>query len=195
MDTLRFALAVMLTAAVPAALLFWFLIHPLVRLWRRLGAGLSYTLLCTILAAVMAGMFLLRHRLLAVDWGLNPLLAGLGLICLALSAWLKMRLSKELTVRILVGIPELSPRQNGTMLQTGLYARMRHPRYLQMDVALTGVALIANYPAVYVALLVWFIGIYLVALLEERELLERFGDAYRRYCDQVPRFVPRWWRN
>jgi protein-S-isoprenylcysteine O-methyltransferase Ste14 len=27
--------------------------------------------------------------------------------------------------------------------------------------------------------------------LEERELMERFGIPYRRYCDLVPRFVPR----
>jgi protein-S-isoprenylcysteine O-methyltransferase Ste14 len=27
--------------------------------------------------------------------------------------------------------------------------------------------------------------------LEERELRERFGVPYRRYCELVPRFVPR----
>jgi protein-S-isoprenylcysteine O-methyltransferase Ste14 len=27
--------------------------------------------------------------------------------------------------------------------------------------------------------------------LEERELMERFGDPYRRYCELVPRFCPR----
>ena len=27
--------------------------------------------------------------------------------------------------------------------------------------------------------------------LEERELMERFGGSYRRYCELVPRFVPR----
>jgi protein-S-isoprenylcysteine O-methyltransferase Ste14 len=27
--------------------------------------------------------------------------------------------------------------------------------------------------------------------LEERELRERFGDPYRRYCGLVPRFIPR----
>ncbi len=191
MDTLRFALAVMLTAAVPAALLFWFLIHPFVRFWRRFGTAPSYTLLCTVLAVVMIAMVSLRHRLLAVDWGFNPLLAAIGVVCLALSAWLKVKLAKELTVRIMVGVPELSPEPTGAMLKSGLYARIRHPRYLQMDIALTGVALIANFPAAYGALLAWLVGIYLVALLEERELTERFGDAYRSYSARVPRFIPR----
>jgi len=34
-------------------------------------------------------------------------------------------------------------------------------------------------------------GIYAVALLEERELLARFGDEYRTYCRRVPRFIPK----
>jgi len=33
--------------------------------------------------------------------------------------------------------------------------------------------------------------IYLLAIIEERELLERFGGDYRRYMERVPRFVPR----
>ena len=33
--------------------------------------------------------------------------------------------------------------------------------------------------------------LHLVVLLEERELLERFGDAYRDYAGRVPRYVPR----
>ena len=191
MDTFRFAIAVVLTMAIPAALLFWFLIHPFVRFWRRFGTRCSYTVICSLLAAVMGGMFCLRDRLLANDWGLSWPLAALGAICLVISAWLKVRLSKELTVSVLVGVPELSPISGGTLLRTGLYARMRHPRYVQMDFALTGSALIANYPAVYIAVAVWFAGIYLVTLLEERELRERFGDQYREYCARVPRFLPR----
>jgi protein-S-isoprenylcysteine O-methyltransferase Ste14 len=28
----------------------------------------------------------------------------------------------------------------------------------------------------------------MIVLLEERELLQRYGDEYRDYCEQVPRF-------
>jgi len=32
---------------------------------------------------------------------------------------------------------------------------------------------------------------YLLLVLEERELLDRFGDAYREYQRDVPRLIPR----
>jgi protein-S-isoprenylcysteine O-methyltransferase Ste14 len=34
--------------------------------------------------------------------------------------------------------------------------------------------------------------IHLIVLLEERELVERFGDAYEEYRARVPRYVPRY---
>jgi protein-S-isoprenylcysteine O-methyltransferase Ste14 len=193
MQNIRHAIAVMLLAAIPAAIVFWLLIHPFVRYWRRLGTRLSYTAVCTVLVAVMAGMVLLSPRLLVVDWGFRPMPAGIGIVCLAVSGWLLRLLRKQLPVRVLIGIPELAPRREpGKLLTEGVYARVRHPRYLQMDLALLGYALIANYPAVYAAWLFWLAGIRLVALLEERELLDRFGPAYAEYCRRTPRFIPRW---
>jgi protein-S-isoprenylcysteine O-methyltransferase Ste14 len=34
-------------------------------------------------------------------------------------------------------------------------------------------------------------ALFLVVILEERELRQRFGDAHVEYCRRVPRFVPR----
>jgi LPXTG-motif cell wall-anchored protein len=191
MAEVRYIIALLLLSAIPAAIVFWLLAHPLVRFWRRIGAPAAYTILCTSAAAVMAGAFLLRDRLLTADYGTNPLLAAIGLACLAFAGWLLRRLRKHLTVRALVGVPEIAPGSGGELLTGGIYGKIRHPRYLQMTIALLGYALIANFPAVYGALLVWCAGIWLVVILEERELRERFGEAYRIYCRQVPRFVPR----
>jgi protein-S-isoprenylcysteine O-methyltransferase Ste14 len=191
MDEVRYVIALLLVSAIPAAIVFWLLAHPLVRFWRLIGAPVSYAILCTAAASVMVGMFLLRSRLLATDYGTNRPLAAGGLVCLAFAGWLLGRLRRHLTVRTLVGVPEIAPGSGGELLTGGVYGKVRHPRYLQMTIALAGYALIANYPAVYGALLFWCTGIYLVVLLEERELRERFGDAYRDYCRRVPRFVPR----
>ena len=191
MDTIRYVIAVMLLAAIPAAIIFWLLIHPFARFWRRLGTRRSYFILCPIAFSAMAGMVMLRGRLLAADFGLNVPLALVGLALLVAAGIMLITLRKRLTVRVLIGVPELSPEQPGALIIDGIYARIRHPRYVQMTLAILGYALIANYPAVYAAFLLWIAGIYSVALLEERELLDRFGDEYRTYCRHVPRFIPK----
>ncbi len=191
MDTLRYLIAVLLVTAIPAAIAFWLLIHPFVRFWRRAGIGIAYTAVGAVTSVVMAGMFLSRSRLLAVDWGIWRPGAAIGIVLLTVAGVMLQKLRKQLKVRTLVGIPELEPAEGGAPLTDGIYARVRHPRYLQMTIALTGYALIANYPAAYAALLFWCGGIYAVVLLEERELVARFGAAYTEYCRRVPRFVPR----
>lgn len=191
MHALRHGIAVLLVVAIPGAILYWFMIHPFIRFWRRLGPRISYTVICSILALFMTALFLMCDRLLATEWPFMPWLAMPGGVFLAIAAWLKVRLGRELPVRVLIGIPELANEQPGKLLTSGLFARVRHPRYVQMTVALAGFALIANYPAAYGALLLWVAGIPAVAAMEERELRERFGEAYREYCRDVPRFIPR----
>lgn len=189
---IRYWLAVLLVVAIPTAILYWLLIHPFARFWRRFGVGRAYTAVGAILLPVMAGLFLGRGRLLAHSWGTNRLLVALGIICLVGAGWLHRWLFRDLPLRVLLGIPELSAAPGkGTLITTGIYGTVRHPRYLQMDLALLGYALIANYPAVYLLYLLWLAGIRLVVALEERELEARFGEEYRRYRERVPRFIPR----
>ena len=192
MNEIRYWITVMLTAAVPGALVFWLLVHPFARAWRRLGTTRAYLVLSTVLVAVMASAVALRGRLLTADFGASFPLAGVGVLLLAASGWLLYMLRQKLSVKALIGVPELSPdADKGTLINTGIYARMRHPRYTQMTLAILGYALVANYPAAYGAFVLWCVGIYAVTVLEERELEERFGPAYRSYRQQVPRFIPR----
>jgi protein-S-isoprenylcysteine O-methyltransferase Ste14 len=192
MDTLRYAIALTIITAVPAALAYWLLIHPLARFWRRLGPTATYAVVLPAVAGLMATMVALRHRLLALDWGLSPPLAVVGLGLLIASGVLLRRLRRRLTVATLVGLPELSPSPlSGRLITDGVYARIRHPRYVQMTLAILGYALVAGYPAAYAAFLVWCAGIRVVVLLEERELASRFGEEWLAYCRRVPRFIPR----
>jgi protein-S-isoprenylcysteine O-methyltransferase Ste14 len=45
--------------------------------------------------------------------------------------------------------------------------------------------------AAYLAVALWVPGIYVIAVLEEKELRAHFGDAYDDYCRKVPRFLPK----
>lgn len=192
MDLIRYLIALMLIAAVPVAIVFWLLVHPFVNFWRRMGKRKAYSVLFVVLVAVIAVMVTLRRWLLAWDSGLNFPLAAVGMLFLLLSGWLLFKLRQKLSLTAMLGVPEISPQsEKGELIADGIYARIRHPRYTQMTLAIFGYALIANYPAAYGAFVVWCVGIYAVTVLEERELVDRFGEAYRAYRKQVPRFVPR----
>lgn len=191
METIRYAIAVMLITFIPAAILFWCIVHPFAQLWRKFGRSRSYWVICSLLVVVMTLLFLARQRLLAWAWPGHPALDVAGVVCLILSGWLRLRIAPHLPIRLLVGMPELAATRETELVTAGIYGRIRHPRYLQMDLALAGYAMIARYPAAYGALFLWLVGIRFVVFLEERELLRRFGDEYRRYCERTPRFIPK----
>lgn len=85
-----------------------------------------------------------------------------------------------------VGAPEL--------ITSGPFGHVRNPLYIGNMFMYTGAAVIANFWMPWLVLLVWlFFGTqyYLIVKLEEDKLNDLFGDAYRDYCRQVPRFLPR----
>jgi protein-S-isoprenylcysteine O-methyltransferase Ste14 len=78
------------------------------------------------------------------------------------------------------------------LVRTGVYGIVRHPMYL------AGIVIFTLNPYVSVnRLTVSFLAdAYFVygALMEERRLIGRFGDDYRNYMKEVPRFIPRFRR-
>jgi protein-S-isoprenylcysteine O-methyltransferase Ste14 len=193
MNLIRYLLAAFLVISLPPLFLYWLLIHPFVDFWRTKGIGVTYTVVLTIIGATMIGLFSIRHDLLTSDFGTNYLLLALGVLALILSVRMRLAIQKHLSIKTLLGFPEIAPdRFPRELITDGIYARMRHPRYVQLLIALIGYALITNYLAAYLAVALWVPGIYVIVLLEEKELRQHFGETYDHYCRRVPRFVPRW---
>ncbi len=73
----------------------------------------------------------------------------------------------------------------------GPYRHVRNPLYVTDFALILGTALLANDP--FLSLLATFYAAQLALQppLEERELHWRFGLRYSRYCQLVPRFIPR----
>lgn len=193
MDGVRYAIALVLLLLMPGVYLYWFSIHPWVHFWRRLGVGWTMTVHYAMIALVGAALYSARKPLLAVEWGTNYLLILLALPLFALSLALRRRLGRKFTLAMLVGLPEIDPQRRPVELVTeGIYSRMRHPRYVQILLALAGYALVANYLAAYAIVLLGVFWIWLVSRIEEKELRERYGREHEEYCARVPRFIPRW---
>jgi protein-S-isoprenylcysteine O-methyltransferase Ste14 len=105
--------------------------------------------------------------------------------------WLELQYWRQLSISTLVGIPELSQGRKGRLLRDGIYGVVRHPRYLSAGVGLIAAALIVNHLGLYIVVIASLPPGYLVLVLEERNLIDRFGDAYRKYQRDVPCLVPR----
>ena len=191
MDRVRYWLALAEVTMVPGALLYWFSIHPFVRFWRGVGARVTLTLHILMIFVVGYVVYLLRGRLLAMEFGTNPLLIAISVPVLIASFILKGAVARHLKVRIFIGMPELAGESSTQrMLCEGIYARIRHPRYLEVLLALIFFALFTNYLASYVILAASVPALLAIIQIEERELRDRFGEEYVRYCARVPRFWP-----
>jgi protein-S-isoprenylcysteine O-methyltransferase Ste14 len=140
----------------------------------------------------MAGIVVMRDVLLYVDFGTSSVNLTVSAICMIGAVMLSRQCRKQLTFAILTGMPELNAREYpGTLLTEGIYAKIRHPRYMGISLWLLGCVLFANYLMPYVFFVIGIPGMYALVALEERELRERFGTQYDAYCRRVPRFVPK----
>jgi protein-S-isoprenylcysteine O-methyltransferase Ste14 len=88
----------------------------------------------------------------------------------------------------MVGRAELAGARQ--LASSGIYTRLRHPRYLGMLLAVAGTCLLAGTLLLWVLALAW-LGLVLVMLhVEEWELRRRIGPAYDEYRRRVPAMLP-----
>jgi len=110
--------------------------------------------------------------------------AGLGAGCSVLMYWTLSSLGKNLTDTVVT-------RAKATLVTHGPYRWVRHPFYVMAALLMaSGTLLTAN----------WLFGLSSLVVLtllairtpkEERMLIERFGDDYRKYMARTGRFFPR----
>jgi len=192
MNGIRYRLAVILMVSGPPAIFWWFVVHPFIGFWRHLGKLLSSLIVLALMVVLGYYLYVYGDTLLVRDLGANRLLWLPGILLFALSAYFDARAKKHLKLHIMTGIPELDPEGSGTpLLKEGIYASVRHPRYVAVIVGIAAFALFVNYLGIYVFTVLAVPALWLVVILEERELAERFGREYEQYRREVPMFIPR----
>jgi hypothetical protein len=67
MDQIRRVLAVVAIVVYGPGLLFWFLVHPLARFWRKLGPAITYLIVITALALIGLRVFQVSGTLIGRD--------------------------------------------------------------------------------------------------------------------------------
>ena len=79
---------------------------------------------------------------------------------------------------------------SGALVTTGIYARIRHPQYAGLFLITLG--FLIQWPTLVTLLLCPFLifAYYRLAMREEAEASRQFPEAYTRYREAVPAFIP-----
>lgn len=170
--------------------LFWLLIHPRADYWRsRRRSPYRVLIPAWMLMWVLMGAITWHWR----EWTLYSGLVGwvpAGLL-FATGLWIYTRAGKHFSGAQLGGLPEVRPGQHEQRLMTGGIRRhVRHPVYLghlcEMVAWSVGTGLAVCYGLTIFTILTGAVMIR----LEDTELQQRFGDAYREYKKRVPAVLP-----
>ena len=171
--------------------IFWIAIHPFTRFWQRQKRS-PFRYLLPLWALVIA-LFLIAtypifpHQLYRSWAALIP-----AVVCLVAALSTYRRISKDFGRAQVIGQAEVEPaKHEQKLISSGIHGRIRHPFYLGHLLMLLALTIGSGLTALYALMPVAVVTGALMVWLEERELEQRFGDAYREYRRRVPAIVPR----
>jgi protein-S-isoprenylcysteine O-methyltransferase Ste14 len=166
--------------------IYWLILHTPVAFWRR-HIGAAFPVAVSIAWGVVDFvLYRFRLELFRRDVSFWPALAGVALIGFDVFAFSTSE--ALLGGRRIVGHSELAGSRE--LVARGLYARVRHPRYLGMMAGVFGSSLILASAPLWAASLVWLALALLSIHAEERELRTRLGPVYAAYAEEVPALLP-----
>ena len=170
--------------------LFWIPVHGLSAFFRKLGIFTYITPVITWLPLVWL-IYANRELLLKHTVDLTQTIRVLGWIISILGMMLQIWTLRLLGGWGIMGLPEVTQLVEGRIVTSGPFSVIRHPTYLSHTIMYAGVFLITGVITVGIITLLDIIIINAVVIpLEDRELVKRFGEEFRKYQEQVPAFFP-----
>jgi protein-S-isoprenylcysteine O-methyltransferase Ste14 len=109
---------------------------------------------------------------------------AVGCVTLCLLYWTLRTLGKNLTDTVVT-------RQQHTLVTTGPYRWVRHPFYVCAALFTLAVFLVSANAFFLITGGLLLLLLAVRSRVEEANLLNRFGDDYRKYMDRTGRFLPR----
>jgi protein-S-isoprenylcysteine O-methyltransferase Ste14 len=107
-------------------------------------------------------------------------ISGLGF-----SVWARVHLGKFWSARVTL-------KEGHQLIQSGPYARVRHPIYSGIALAMIGTALFVGEWRALLGAGVFMVGHWLKARREEALLISQFGQEYDEYRNRTGSLLPRW---
>jgi protein-S-isoprenylcysteine O-methyltransferase Ste14 len=181
----RFIAIAILAFEMPVPI-YWLILHSRVFFWRR---HIRAAFPVAVLAAWGIIDWLLYHfRVELFRRESLPWLALVGMVLIGFDVFAFCTSEAVLGGRRIVGHSELAGSRE--LIARGLYARVRHPRYLGMMSGVFGACLVVALPPLWAANILWLALALLTIRAEEKELHTRLGAAYVAYAERVPALLP-----
>lgn len=117
----------------------------------------------------------------------------LSIFILIIALLIDILTHKELGTLRIFGKTELK-KTNDKLVTSGIYKYARHPRYIEHPLWFLGLGLVTGYVALLWFALYLFLALWISSYFEEKELLQRYGNAYTKYRKRTPAFFIRLWR-
>jgi protein-S-isoprenylcysteine O-methyltransferase Ste14 len=123
-------------------------------------------------------------------WFINPFSV------MQLVSWILLTLSLYFVLYGFMLLKRIGKPQGGNfentsiIVKTGVYKYIRHPLYLSIFLAGTGVVLKNAGMLQLILGVINLIAVWITARIEEREMIARFGGAYREYMKETKMFIP-----
>jgi protein-S-isoprenylcysteine O-methyltransferase Ste14 len=187
-------LALMMLMMWPAIPMILIQLHIVPSFWRKLGV---WTYLVWLLEWLPIAYIIRSFQdvLLQSEINVNLAIIVIGVLFVVGGITLHAWTAKLLGIKSTIGYTELKPEDdanNGKLIMSGPFSVVRHPSYGAHSLILVGTFLITGIIAVGIMTLIDLLIAYFVTMeLEERELLERFGEQYEKYRMQIPKFFPK----
>ncbi len=106
----------------------------------------------------------------------------IGIIILIIAGYLA-RKSMAIVFGEVRGVP--------AVIRKSIFDKVRHPMYLSEILLYLGLLLLNISIAAGIVWIVTIIFLHLISRHEEKLLLDRFGEDYKKYMQEVPMWIPR----
>jgi protein-S-isoprenylcysteine O-methyltransferase Ste14 len=88
------------------------------------------------------------------------------------------------------GKPSINFENTSSLVKSGIYGYIRHPLYLSVFLLGTGVVLKDPGSVQLILGLINLVAVWITARIEEKEMIEKFGDDYVSYIKETKMFIP-----
>lgn len=171
--------------------IFWIPVHVLTNFFKKIGL-FTYLLPLLIWLPVAFHVYTYKAYIVQLKISLPMIVNLIGVLLLVIGLILHIWTAKLLGLWGIIGVPEISSKVKRRLITKGLFSKMRHPTYFAHTLIFLGVFLLSEVVVMGIATIIDFIIVNTVIIpIEERELINHFGEEYRLYREKVPRrFFP-----